>query len=333
MNTMLLAFIGGLCLATAAMAEPAPETIMTPPTFLNSRAVGGEFDELETIANYERTSHMRFVGGGSPILQFYEVLARFNHPDGSCPLESYYTFDAKREALERWLAAKPESPTPKIALARFWLEYAWAGRGCDWSTETTDAQFQAFHSRLHRVVDVLRDVDPDVDPEVYLIEMRAVAIDEHPRERLNFLYEKATLAFPDEREYAKERYFFLQPRWYGRPGEAAAFAKSLLTTPGGDAGLNAYFSIAQGILSFERRYDVLLTDTGLDYSTLSKAFVRRVDQFGGWTGDMNVLMYYGVAANDRATVNLLAQKIGDAWDYSLWKDKSYVDSIVAWARR
>ena len=113
MRTVLLAVVGGLCLATAALAEPAPENIMTPPKNLQWRALGGEFDELETIANYERTSHARFVGGGSPILQFYEVLALFNQPGGSCPAKSNFTFEDERQALERWHDAKPESPNPQ----------------------------------------------------------------------------------------------------------------------------------------------------------------------------------------------------------------------------
>jgi len=52
-----------------------------------------------------------------------------------------------------------------------------------------------------------------------------------------------------------------------------------------------------------------------------------------FAGRRRLGVYYAAAARDFPTVNLLAQKIGNDWDYTIWNDKSYVDSVLAWARQ
>jgi hypothetical protein len=244
--------------------------------------------------------------------------------------EGQFSFDEKRQALEHWLASKPDSPTPRIALALLWEEYAWAGRGCDSANRTSDDQWKAFYERMAKAADLLQSVDHNADPEVYCIEMDMIPADEHPRARTIDLYDRATHAFPTVLDYAAIRYRFLFPKWFGQPGEAQAFAKSLLTEPGGEMGLSAYFEVARTALENDNSYTTLLDTSGIDYPTLVKAFASRARRFGPVVGDMNVLTFFAVAAKDFNTADLLAKKIGDDWEYSLWGGKTYVDAMLSY---
>ena len=225
-----------------------------------------------------------------------------------------YSFDDKRQALERWLTVRPDAVTPKIALALLWERYAWAGRGCGWARQTTEAQWIALEERMAKTRELLEPLDPNVDPEIFLIDMDALAAAEEPKAKLLSLYERATRAFPDVYEFAGPRFHYTLPRWYGEPGEAAAFTRSLLTNPGGEAGLEAYFNVAAKSLRTERRYAAVFETSGIDYPVLIKAFAVRAAAFGVSKADMNVLLLYAVAARDCPTINTLIEKIGDGWD-------------------
>ena len=122
------------------------------------------------------------------------------------------------------------------------------------------------------------------------------------------------------------------PRWYGGPGEAAAFTQSLLTSPGGETGLIAYFDVATQALDLEHRYQELLGFSGVAYPTLVKAFAARASAFGVSKTDMNVMMYYALAARDFKSASLLSEKIGDDWEPTLWGDREHLNATLAWMR-
>ena len=184
---------------------------------------------------------------------------------------------------------------------------------------------------MARARELLEPLNPDIDPEIYLIEMGATPTDERPKDRLLNLYERATRAYPDIYEFARFR--FTLPRWFGEPGEAAAFTRSLLTAPGGEAGLMAYFNVAGETLTIEHRYEAVLDMSRAEYPLLMRAFAARVGAFGVIKHDMNVLLFYAIAAKDCATINTLIEKIGDDWDYAIWTDKAYVDAEVGWLKQ
>lgn len=335
MRAVRYALLGLVLLASAAWADPPRETFVDAPHGLQLHLMNGEFDDLEKIAADYRNGHARYRNGNWAITDFYQILARFEAPGGHCKVTGEIPFDDKRAAMERWLAAKPDSPTPRIALAMLWEEYAWTGRGCAYASNTQQEQFKLFYERLERAREYLRPVDHAADPTAYWIEMSTAILDENPRAGLDGLYEQATRAFPTVPNYATTRYYYLLPRWFGRDGEAGAFANSLLTTPGGDLGLALYFDVAQGAAATAKRdWTTLLEETGIDYPTLLKAYISRREQFGALSDDMNVLMYYAVAARDFKTADRLAVGIRDNWYVPLWgTDKDYRDGVLTWIRQ
>ena len=165
------------------------------------------------------------------------------------------------------------------------------------------------------------------------LELQATPTLPHPKESLNTIYDRATRAFPDFTDYAAIKYNYLLERWYGEPGEAKAFARSLLAAPDKDAGLSAYFDVAAQARRTSGGSQSLFADTGIDYASLVKAFASRTALFGTGKYEMNVVMVYAVAAGDKKTVALLAEKIGADWYPSVWTEKKYFDEAVAWSQR
>jgi hypothetical protein len=324
--------ISGATLARASADLPR-EKVVDAPHGIQVRLMKSAFDEIDAIANDYRSSHVRVAGGYSALTNLYGVVTGFD--DGGCASKPVpcYSFDDKRQAMERWLAARPDSLTARIALASLWQQYAWAGRGGETADKTSDAQWSTFNERMAHARELLEPLDPDVDPEIYLIEMDTTAAAERPRERLLNLYERATRSYPNNYEFAIHRFHFTLPRWYGEPGEAAAFTQSLLTVPGGEAGLMAYFNVAGETLMMEHRFEAVFDVSGTQYPLLVKAFAARAAAFGVTKNDMNVLMYYAIAAKDCKTINMLIEKIGDDWNYSIWTDKANVDSMLARLRQ
>jgi hypothetical protein len=123
-----------------------------------------------------------------------------------------------------------------------------------------------------------------------------------------------------------KRYSDLQERWYGRPGEAAEYAASLLQSPGGDDGKIAYVAVSESALDFENNPSKLPGFSGVSYARLIEAFGVRQRVVGLTNHDWNVLMFYACAALDRNGVRFTAKKIGDRWEKDLCGAKDYYDS-------
>jgi hypothetical protein len=317
---------------TLVQAEPQGETFVDRPSGVQRRLLDGEFDALDEMAAQYIKTRARYPGGAWAIADFYDIITRYDST-GPCAENWGVSFDEKRLAMEKWMAAKPQSQTARIALASLWSRYAFTERGCGFSGETSRTQFEAFHDDLARAQELLQSVDLDSDPEAYRTAMRTAMIDDDPRARQAWLYDRAALAFPSLPDTVVARYFYLFPRWFGAPGEAGAFAKSLLSTPGGELGLELYFDVTASALTLEPDYSKLLSASGIDYSVLAKAFLARSKAFGSLKADMNVMLYYALAARDLQTADLLVSKIGDDWERSYWRDQETYDGVKLWIRQ
>lgn len=64
-------------------------------------------------------------------------------------------------------------------------------------------------------------------------------------------------------------------RWLGEPGEAAAFAASLLAKPGGDQGKIDYVSVAARAATASTGVDDVMKWSGIDYKALIAAYEFR----------------------------------------------------------
>lgn len=324
----------GLWLAsTPTQADEPSEHIVKVRSDVEQMLMDGRTDELDAIADDYRASRVRVRGGSWALAQFYDWLTPFAGSGCGCaPDISTVPFDDKRKAIEAWLERRPHSLTAHIALAELWNSRAWQLRGVRYAHETTDAQWQAFNDAMARAREALTPVDETADPMVYYLKMNMVAVGDYPRERLQSLHARARAAFPTFAGYETQVYYYLLERWFGRPGEAAAFAASLLADPGGDQSKIDYLWVAARAVTASTGPDDVIKWSGIDYKALIDAAAAQQRAVGLSNADWNVLLFYSVGVRDKKGANFALKHIADNWDRGIFRTQALIDWVKGWTQ-
>jgi hypothetical protein len=298
-------------------------------TRVESALAAHEFASLDSTEQHMRDPSIRLVGGNSQLYHYFGALAGYS--DASLqPCHSQFTFDQKRELLEQWLGANPQSIAAHIAMSYFWSNAGWAARGENFDPDVTDRQWQTLAADLDRAKSALADIDARVDPHLYFVLIEIAQGQPHPRPVLDQLYASAVKAYPGYFHYYSQRVNLLQERWFGRPDELRTYSVSLLQSPGGDAGLVAYSYVAANLMQFNQR-STLLRTTGLSWPIIKSAYATREKLYGLRNRDWNALCNLAIAANDRDTARAAIEKIAGQWDPAVWKERRYFDYAVTWS--
>ncbi|MGD1088259.1 MAG: hypothetical protein ABR955_05985 [Verrucomicrobiota bacterium] len=171
--------------------------------------------------------------------------------------------------LHEWIQTKPDSITARIALANTLLYYGWKARGTGYANTVTDKGWSLLGGRMNAAVQVLRDAQnlQEKCPYGFQVLLNAafgLGVDKATYETL---FEKAVASEADFAGYYFAEAYYLTPRWYGAPGEMAAFLKKSADQIGGEDGDMLYARIAW--------YVDLLTRDVFDDPTLSWPRVDR----------------------------------------------------------
>jgi hypothetical protein len=324
----------GLWLApNTAQADEPTEHIVTVRGDVEQMLMDGRTDELDAIADGYRASRARVLGGSWALAQFYDWLTPFAGSGCGCaPDISTVPFADKRKAIEAWLERRPHSLTAHVALAELWNSRAWQLRGGGAAHETNDAQWQAFDDAMARARDALAALDETVDPMVDYLRMNMVAVGDYPRERLQSLHARARAVFPTFAGYETQVYYYLLERWFGRPGEAAAFAASLLADPGGNQGKIDYLWVAARAVTASTGPDDVIKWSGIDYKALIDAAAVQQRAVGLSNADWNVLLFYSVGMRDKKTANLELKHIAGNWNREIFRTQALIDWVKGWTQ-
>jgi Domain of unknown function (DUF4034) len=323
----------GLWLASApTQADEPTEHIVTVRGDVEQMLMDGRIDELDAIADDYRASRARVQGGYWALSQFYDwVTALAGAGCGCTPDISKVSFDDKRKALEAWLERRPHSLTARIALADLWNSRAWQLRGAGPAKDTTEAAWRGMRAAMARAEEALAPIDETADPMVYFLEMNMVVPSDDPHGRLQWLYAGATAAFPTFPGYQTQYYYYMLERWFGRQGEAAAFAASLLTNPGGDQGKIDYAMVAETAALSAAGVDDVMKWSGIDYNALIEASAARQRTVGLTNRDWNVLLFYSTAVRDKKGANFELEHIAGNWDRRIF-NQALIDWVTGWSK-
>jgi hypothetical protein len=287
-----------------------------------------QFGSLDATEVEMRNPNVRLLGGNSQLYHFYGALAAYSDSSlFSC--HSQFTFDQKRQLLEAWLTANPQSIAAHIAFSQFWSNAGWTQRGDRYSDDVTAQQWEMLASALAKAKLSLIDFDGRADPHMYFVLMEIARGLPDPRPVLDRLYASAIKAYPSYFHYYSQRASALLERWYGRPGELKTYSASLLQSPGSDAGLVAYSYVTFTLMQFNER-STLLQTTGLSWPIIRAAYARREELYGLRNRDWNALCNLALAAIDRDAAKAALAKIEDRWDPDVWKERGYFDAAVSW---
>jgi hypothetical protein len=285
-----------------------------------------EFVKLDCIADTARTSKAHFAGGRWKLNVFYWAIAE---PDGHATEEDW---SAHLRILNRWVEAKPQSITARIALANAYTSYAWYARGSDVSNTVTDSGWKLLGQRIAKAKQVLEQASrlKTKCPEWYVV-MQTVALAENwDLTRATALLDQAVQFEPDYYYYYRDHANYLKPQWNGADGDAERFAEEAADRVGGVKGDILYFQIATELIC---RCSGETTLKLMSWPRIQRGVAELEKENGPSATNLNLLTYMAIKENDSVVAHKLFSRIEDNWDQETWRTRSYFDRSKGWAEQ
>jgi hypothetical protein len=232
--------------------------------------------------------------------------------------------------LNAWIAARPQSITPRVALAGVYLKYAWAARGAGYAETVTPEGWRLFAERAaqaKRVLDDAANITP-MCPEWYE-KMQTVALaQDWDKARAAALFEQAIRFEPDYLYFYKSHALYLLPKWDGDESDGATFAQQSADRLGGREGDYIYFQIGMVVLSAKSGEH----GAGLDWARLQRGYQAERELYRKNPNfDTNQLAFFAWRFQDRATAKQAFAQLGDKWSKAVWKKRERYDEARKWA--
>ncbi len=189
-----------------------------------------------------------------------------------------HQWQQRKQTLDRWIAAYPDSCTAKTVLADWWIGYAWKARGIGRAGTVTETGWKLMRERLEQAVNTLDQVPPGAidDPEYFRIYLTAIRGQSRPGEEANACFEKG-IAFAKEYYplYGTHAYFLL-PRWYGEKGDRERFAVKMADTFAPEKGDIFYAYLIYSRASFDK--DTEFKTWTVDYERVKRGYLRLLEE-------------------------------------------------------
>ncbi len=286
--------------------------------------VNEKFDDLDCIADSARSQKTKFPGGMWKLHILYQGLSK---PQGHATEEDWRSH---LERLNRWVSAKPDSITARVALAESYVSYAWEARGDGYSDSVSESGWRLFGERVDKAKEILEQASSlhTKCPEWYLTMQQIAQAQQWEIPKLTALLEQAISFEPAYYYYYRVHANLLQPKWFGEEGDAEKFAQQAADRVGGTQGDILYFQIASHLIC---KCDAEPQLKEMSWPRIQKGFAELEKQSGRSATNMNLLAYMAIKESDAAVANESFAGIGDKWDREIWDSQSYFDSCKEWA--
>ena len=142
------------------------------------------------------------------------------------------------------------------------------------------------------------------------------------------LFDKGSAAFPGYFYLYKQYSDYLLPKWDGKPGDAAFFAKNAADAIGGSDGDLLYYEIGATLLG---RSNGNQNARSVDWQRLQRGHTALVTKYGTTNHVENEFALMAVREKDAAVAQAQFARIGDHFASSVWKDRTQFDRARDWA--
>jgi len=283
-----------------------------------------KFEELDCIAHAARASKARFAGGRWKLAALYVALEA---PRGHATEEDWTTH---LKTLNRWVSAKPQSITARVALAQAYSRYAWSARGSDASDTVTKSGWKLFDQRIEKARNILEEASQlkTKCPHWYFVMQRVELAQGWDLAKATALFDQAVAFEPDYQYYYRSHAHYLSPEWHGEEGDAQKFAQQVADHVGGVKGDILYFQIATELICHCQVEAHLKL---MSWPRIQKGIAELAKQNGESLTNLNVLAYMAMKQGDIVMAHRMFSRIGDDWDQDIWRAKEYFDSSMRWA--
>jgi Domain of unknown function (DUF4034) len=335
MRFLVLPFLLATALLPAALhsqvTTPVPqEQPEQPPrdgmgnNHVRTALINEKFDDLDRFADLFRREKTRVNGGEWRLRQFYVAL-------DAPQLTDKDTIDHLAH-LQKWIDTRPESITARVAMATSLTRWAWVARGSGYANTVTPEGWRLFDERIAKARQVLEGAANmrTMCPQWYS-EMMTVGLASSWNDRqVKDIFERG-IQFEPDYYYLYDQYAnYLLPKWDGKPGDAAKFAKASADRIGGDDGDLIYYHIARAII--RRNEDANARPRDVDWQRIQRGYQVIGSRYGVTRGNENELAFLAYMYRDAAVAKAQFALIGDNWSKGVWNTKKYFDRARDWAQ-
>jgi len=232
--------------------------------------------------------------------------------------------------VDRWEKKYPGSITAQIVHARMLVNYAWEARGAGWADTVTDEGWGVFFERLNEARAML-DKNPKAKscPGYYSTMMTVALGQSWPRDDFDRLFAEAVSLAPDDEVLYFRKSYFLQPKWYGQPGEWLKFAAEAAASTSSQLGMELYTRIVWSTIGTGNIR--ALQQNGVDWPKMRQGFEDMARRYPGSLWNKNAYCYYAYAAHDRDTVRRLMVELQGQYEPAIWRSEGLFETAMAWA--
>jgi hypothetical protein len=286
-----------------------------------------KFGELDCLADHARSGKERLPGGLWKIHLLYLGL-RQPVPYPVHATQEDWTDLLQR--LQRWVKARPESITARVALALAYLEYASDARGTGYARTVSQSGWKLFEERTAEARRILTEASKLASkcPEWY-VAMQMVSLNQSwPVAEARVLFEEANKFEPEYYTYARDLAFYLLPKWTGEPGDTEKFVKEIADRVGGDKGDILYFQVAAADYVICGCKD----NPQLSWDRIKRGFEASEKHYGVSMENLNRIAYLASYFGERDPVyaDKILKRIGDQWDAESWGNEQSFEQIRQW---
>lgn len=284
-----------------------------------------DFDALEKMAAEYRASKAEYADGMQKLAFIYNGVT----PSCDAPDEIW---QARQIQLQDWIRAKPDSPTPRIAMARLLTDYAWKARGSGWAYKVKAEDWQTFYARLQGGLRYLESAKKLQEKcPAYWTSLQRIGLGlQFDRPLYDKIFTQATNEFPTYPTYYELRAVYLLPRWNGNEGEWEADLAKSADRMGGDDGDILYARVVwQMHLTYSSK-NVFNENPGISYTRVVRGFDAIIKRYPDSVAAKTELVHLAALFGDKLRAKEYFLKINGQIDISLWDGKANFDTIYKW---
>jgi hypothetical protein len=285
-----------------------------------------DFAQLEKIAQQSRIEKGRLLGGVWKTFAFYNGTGK----PASAGTATDSDYAAQIARVKKWIAAYPDSPTPRISLAYLYLNYSWLARGSGLANSVSESQWSLFKSRNAQAKAILLEAGALKEKDPFWYEaMQLVAHDEGwDQADVRELFDQAVAFEPEYYHYYREYARYVSPQWYGERGDILAFAEETSNRIPEPNGSMLYFQIVSSLAcyckpAFEDLHQI-------SYPIAKQGYANITRFYGTSNLNANRFAFMATTFKDQPSAHEAFAAIS-SMDMEIWYEESIVNNSRDWA--
>lgn len=287
-----------------------------------------KYEELSRLAQ-EYAASDTTISDGQPALAALHGGVSGCLSNGCTDYLSENEWSEKLGHLKEWTHEYPNSTTAKVALASYYMEYAWHARGQGYSNTVSEEGWELFRECMKRSHEELVGISKigKNDPRWYDSMLMIGLAQKWRKEKLDTLYAEGVKKYPLYLPLYFDKSAYLAPRWYGSNEELRAYVEEAVKKPHEKLGETLYAR-----LNWSLRTNDMFTNGQADWDRMRGGFERMINDYPDpW--NINNFAKFSCMAQDWKTVDSLSHKIEGKPVKAAWSNSfDYYNRCINYAK-